>query len=262
MLLSQRHEFEEFLERSFTKLIITTVDNLSKQQGTGFYYYWDKQVKPYKTWKKVCSGCSNLYTDTLYFKEVGWLLQRSPHCCISVLLWHSRIQLRKKYLINRLRQELEKLYVDQWENKRQNMIRKHQKSKLELYSNIKSSYRRETYIDDVRDVQTRKCITQIRLSAHKFPIEHGRYKNIPREQRMRNLCCNNLVGDEFHYLFICNEFSLTQRKQTFINAILKVNTHFINPRSLLEKIVTRRLEGGGSIGPPPLLLSTQFVRLT
>ena len=166
---------------------------------------------------------------------------------------------KKKYLINRLRKELEKLYVDQWENKRQNIIRKHQKSKLELYSNIKSSYRRETYIDD--DVQTRKCITQIRLSAHKFPIEQGRYRNIPREQRICNLCCNNLVGDEFHYLFICNEFSLTQRKQTFINAILKVNTHFINPRSLLEKIVKRSLEGG-SIGPSPLLLSTQFVRLT
>ena len=37
----------------------------------------------------------------------------------------------------------------------------------------------------------------------------------------------DLVGDEFHYLFICNKFSLTQRKQTFINEILKVNTHFI-----------------------------------
>ena len=37
----------------------------------------------------------------------------------------------------------------------------------------------------------------------------------------------------------------------------------INPRSLLEKIVTRSLEGeGGSIGPPPLLFSTQFIRLT
>ena len=70
------------------------------------------------------------------------------------------------YLINRLRKQLEKLYVDQWENERQNIIRKQRKSKLELYFNIKSIYRRETYIDDVRDVQTRKCKTQIRLSAH------------------------------------------------------------------------------------------------
>ena len=85
----------------------------------------------------------------------------------------------KKCLINHLKKELEKLYVDQWENERQNIIRKQQKSKLELYSNIKSSYRRETYIDNVRDVQTWKCITQIILSAHKFPIEQGRCKIYP-----------------------------------------------------------------------------------
>ena len=37
----------------------------------------------------------------------------------------------------------------------------------------------------------------------------------------------------------------------------------LNPRSLLEKIVTRNLEGGSqSDHPPLLLLSTQFSRLT
>ena len=130
--------------------------------------------------------------------------------------------------------------MDQWENKRQNIIRKQHKSKLELYSNIKSSYRRETYIDNVRDIQTRKCISQIRLSAHKFPIEQGRYKNIPREQPICNLCCNNLVGDEFHYLFICNEISLTQRRQTFKNDILKVNTYFIkfDTKNLFDYILS------------------------
>ena len=74
----------------------------------------------------------------------------------------------------------------------------------------------DAYIKDT--VFSKKVvITQIRLSTHKFPIESGRYKNIPREQRICNLCCNNLVGDEFHYLFICNEFLLRQRRQTFIN---------------------------------------------
>ena len=86
---------------------------------------------------------------------------------------------RKNYLINRLRKELEKLYVDQWEKERQNIIRKQQKSKIELYSNIKSSY----------------------------DLKQGRHKNIFREQRISKLCCSNLVGDEFHYLFVCHEFS-------------------------------------------------------
>ena len=166
--------------------------------------------------------------------------------CSFIESWLSRLQTlalsfttKKKYLIHQLRKELEKLYVDQWENERQNIIRKQQKSKLELYSNIKSSYRRETYIDYVRDIQTRKYITQIRLSAHKFPIKQGCYKNIPREQRICNLCCNNLVGHEFHYLFVCNEFSLRQRRQTFINDILKVNTHFIKfDKNLFDHILS------------------------
>ena len=102
-----------------------------------------------------------------WFSSVAHLLNLG---CLDYQTLALSFTTRKKYLINRLRKELEKLYVNQWENERQNIIRKQQKSKLELYSNIKSSYRRETYIDDVRDIQTRKCITQIRLSAHKFPI--------------------------------------------------------------------------------------------
>ena len=94
-------------------------------------------------------------------------------CCLDYQTLVLSYTTKKKYVTNRLRRELEKLHVDQWENERQNVIRKQQKSKLELYSNIKSSYRSETYLDDVRDIQTRKYITKIILSAHKFPIEQG-----------------------------------------------------------------------------------------
>ena len=44
-----------------------------------------------------------------------------------------------------------------------------------------------------------------------------------REQRICNLCCTNLVEDDLHYLFVCHEFSLRQRRQIFINDVLKVN---------------------------------------
>ena len=41
------------------------------------------------------------------------------------------------------------------------------------------------------------------------------------------LCYVTLGSVIIHYLFVCNEFSLRQRRQTFINDILKVNTNFI-----------------------------------
>ena len=49
--------------------------------------------------------------------------------------------------------------------------------------------------------------------------------------------------------FVAPRTKTDRNKNSFINS----NCNFFNPRSLLEKIVTRSLEygGGGSIGPPP-----------
>ena len=75
-------------------------------------------------------------------------------------------------------------------------------------------------IDFIKDTQSRKLLTQIRVSAHKFPIEKERFENIPRGKRTCKICKSSLIGDEFHYLFECHDISLTQRRTLFINNIL------------------------------------------
>ena len=79
----------------------------------------------------------------------------------------------------------------------------------------------------IKDIETRKW-TQIRISAHKFPIEQLRYTgtHVPRDQRICNFCKSNLIGDEFHYLFRCSNDLLTEIRQTFISDIQKVNSNF------------------------------------
>ena len=52
------------------------------------------------------------------------------------------------------------------------------------------------------------------------------------------------------------------KKQPFMTETPSALAIIINPRRRQEKIVTRSLEEGGSIGHPPFLLSTQFIRLT
>jgi hypothetical protein len=37
----------------------------------------------------------------------------------------------------------------------------------------------------------------------RLPIETGRWKDIPRENRFCNLYNRNKIGDEFHYLLDC-----------------------------------------------------------
>ena len=69
---------------------------------------------------------------------------------------------------------------------------------------------------------------QIRISAHKFPVEQGKYVNIPREQRLCNICNWKLVGDEYHYLFLCRENTLKERRENFIKELLNINVNFRN----------------------------------
>ena len=56
-------------------------------------------------------------------------------------------------------------------------------NKLELYFNLKKQFRFENYINFVANVPHRIAITKFRTSTHNLPIERGRYKNTPREER-------------------------------------------------------------------------------
>ena len=49
-------------------------------------------------------------------------------------------------------------------------------------------------------------LCKFRLMNHKLPIEKGRFEGIARELRTCHLCNDNLLGDEFHYLFKCKHF--------------------------------------------------------
>ena len=125
------------------------------------------------------------------------------------------------------RKRLEKAFIEKWNIERQGIIKGQKKSsKLELYANIKPHYGCEKYLDNLDDANSRKFVTQIRISAHKFPVEKGRYINIPREQRLCNICDCKVVGDEYHYLFISRESTLKQHRETFIKEILNVNANF------------------------------------
>jgi hypothetical protein len=53
-----------------------------------------------------------------------------------------------------------------------------QSRKLELYSTVKLNFGRERYLERIKNVNFRKAITKVRLSAHNFDIEVGRKLNI------------------------------------------------------------------------------------
>ena len=48
---------------------------------------------------------------------------------------------------------------------------------------------------------------KFKTANHRMPIVQGRYSNIPVDDRVCTLCPSNKIGDEFHYLLVCNYFS-------------------------------------------------------
>ena len=58
----------------------------------------------------------------------------------------------------------------------------------------------------------------------KIPLETGRWQNIPKEERLCSLCDLNVIGDEFHYLFMCRyqEIKKGYEKYIFLAIIILI----------------------------------------
>ena len=79
-------------------------------------------------------------------------------------------------------------------------------NKAIFYRSFKNTIHFEPYLD-ILPKALRIKVTKMRLSNHRLPIEIGRWKLIPREQRICPICPVRKLGDEFHFLFECDRFS-------------------------------------------------------
>ena len=52
----------------------------------------------------------------------------------------------------------------------------------------------EKYILEIHNVKHRQVVTKLRISAHRLPVEPGRYDNIAYCDRLRKHCDLNDVG--------------------------------------------------------------------
>ena len=93
-------------------------------------------------------------------------------------------------------------FVKFWEISKQNS------PKLEFYNECKTRFSTEHYLTDIKNFHHRSQLTQLRISAHKLNIETGRYKNIPKENRICHWCkvCLGIdkIETEKHFFAECD----------------------------------------------------------
>jgi hypothetical protein len=66
----------------------------------------------------------------------------------------------------------------------------------------------------------------MRISAHKLPVESGRYTKTPYEDQVCTLCQSNEIGDEFHYLLSCSNQNISETRNIFLNELYGINSSF------------------------------------
>ena len=77
--------------------------------------------------------------------------------------------------------------------------------KLSLYSKVKEDFQVGNYLA-MPSFRNRQIISKFLCSNHKLRIETGRHSNIPREQRVCELCEANKVEDEHHFILECQAY--------------------------------------------------------
>ena len=122
-----------------------------------------------------------------------------------------------------LKSNLLNKYVKAWQSELDEIRAKG--DKLEFYSLLKNKFEQSDYLNICTNPKSIMSITRMRISAHKLPIETGRFIKLERNQRICPFCCSG-VGDEQHYLTTCdNNLFVIPRKECFDN-ISKIHTQF------------------------------------
>ena len=90
-------------------------------------------------------------------------------------------------------------------------------SKLDTYRSFKSSFCMEGYLDTISNRSHRVCYSKMRISNHRFAIETGRFRKIPRDERCCLFCKEQSIAvteDEKHILLHCPLYE-QYRKQLY-----------------------------------------------
>ena len=105
------------------------------------------------------------------------------------------MHLNKSKFGQSLRQSLVKKYVLDWQ--RSNDLLKD--GKLVTYLFLKTNFGYEKYFTIINNFSYRKLRCRFRVSVHRLYIETGRYKNIPRNERLCKNCSANEIEDEVQF---------------------------------------------------------------
>jgi len=172
--------------------------------------YWTRLIKDslenetLKLSTKIYLTIHELYSQNKLKSQ--WLDNIKQYLCSSGFsgIWYCQSFSNNKWLIKSSYQRLKDIFIQNWH------AGINQTSQTNLYKYIKISFTRAYHLDKLPSYL---CKTLIRFFTrnHRLPIEIGRWKNIPANDRKCTNCIHD-IGDEFHYVCLCPIFNEDREK--------------------------------------------------
>ena len=149
-----------------------------------------------------------LYNDGTY--EWPWLvfIKKLLDDAGLSYVWYEQREVNVDWLKATIERNLKDQWLQKWNAELQ------EKSSCSTYRLYKKQYELEPHLMLTNDF--RIYTTKLRTNNNKLAVVIGRYSNIPREDRICNICQLNKVGDEYHLFFECNNENVVRLRNKFI----------------------------------------------
>jgi len=121
---------------------------------------------------------------------------------------------------------------------------KGEKSKLCNYNLIKQNIKLEKYLHCNNHVRGRYYHTALRTGSNQLEIERGRWKRLPRSQRLCQQCDWNAIENEEHFILKCPKYD-NFREELFQKIIELTNGKWNFKTSDAEYAFSVLLQGTG-----------------
>lgn len=113
-------------------------------------------------------------------------------------IWYSQSFINSTWLVKAVNRKLKDQFIQNWLSKIDIQ------SDSNIYRTFKLNFEQSNYIS-ILPLDLCKKFLAFRTRNHKLPVEIGRWRGVPYNERICTYCYKD-IGDEFHVLLICERF--------------------------------------------------------
>ena len=140
-------------------------------------------------------------------------------------IWNNFGGINTNSVVSKLKEKLQSIYYSDW-LREINGADVNGQHKLRTYCKFKQNFEMENYLKFGIPVNKRNKFCKLRISAHTLQIEAGRYTRpkTPVELRKCQLCHDNVIEDETHFVLDCNCYN--DLRESLYNSLSTADCQF------------------------------------